>query len=91
MCNSIHYSIKKQKKGKYVLLATAYRSVYDCNMEFLNDKEKEYIQLHEGLQSNLYNTKKDLLELVKKYEIDVIRINAKINIFKEKYQEYNFL
>lgn len=131
-------ALKNRKKGKYVLLVTAYRSVYDCNMEFLkdkeyqdhlsdfdtlyeeiyrklshlkfvneyieeykneflkegelasifaekieynvNDKEKEYIQLHEDLQSNLYNTKKDLLELVRKYEIDVIKRNAKIMI-----------
>ena len=125
-------------KSKYFLLVTAYSSVYDCNMEFLNnkeyynnisdynvlyeeiyrklshlkfineyiekykneflkegelalifaekfsynieEKEKEYIQLHNDLQRNLYNTKKDLLELVRKYEIAVIKINAKIMI-----------
>lgn len=131
-------ALKNRKKGKYFLLVTAYSSVYDCNMEFLNnkeyynnisdynvlyeeiyrklshlkfineyiekykneflkegelalifaekfsynieEKEKEYIQLHNDLQRNLYNTKKDLLELVRKYEIAVIKINAKIMI-----------
>lgn len=131
-------ALKNRKKSKYILLVTAYRSVYDCNMEFLNDKEynnylsdfdtlyeeiyrklshlkfvneyiekykneflkeselasifvekfeynvndkeKEYIKLHDDLQSNIYNTKKDLLELVRKYEIDVIKRNAKIMI-----------
>ncbi len=131
-------ALKNRKKSKYVLLVTAYRSVYDCNMEFLNDKEynnylsdfdtlyeeiyrklshlkfvneyiekykneflregelasifvekfeynvndkeKEYIKLHDDLQSNIYSTKKDLLELVRKYEIDVIKRNAKIMI-----------
>lgn len=127
---------KNRSKGKYVLLKTAYESVYNCNMEFLNNskydkyllddyilyeeiysklsylkfineyiekykneylpegelpkifaekfsyqiekKEKEYIQLHDDLQSNIYNTKKELLELVRKYEIEIIRLNAKI-------------
>lgn len=32
-------ALKNRKKSKYVLLVTAYSSVYDCNMEFLNDKE----------------------------------------------------
>ncbi|GEM_PF-6008977 len=131
-------SLKNRNKSKYFLLVTAYRSVYDCNMEFLNDKEyynylsnysvlyeeiyrklshlkfvneyiekykneflkegelaslfddkfsynieekeKEYIKLHDDLQSNLYNTKEDLLELVRKYEIDVIKLNAEIMI-----------
>lgn len=131
-------ALKNRKKSKYFLLVTAYSSVYDCNMEFLNnkeyynnisdynvlyeeiyrklshlkfineyiekykneflkegelalifaekfsynieEKEKEYIQLHNDLQRNLYNTKKDLLELVRKYEIAVIKINAKIMI-----------
>ena len=56
-------------------------SIFAEKIEYnVNDKEKEYIQLHEDLQSNLYNTKKDLLELVRKYEIDVIKRNAKIMI-----------
>ena len=36
--------------------------------------------MHDDLQSNLYNTKEDLLELVRKYEIDVIKLNAEIMI-----------
>lgn len=131
-------ALKNRKKSKYVLLVTAYSSVYDCNMEFLNDKEyynnisdydvlyeeiynklsylkfineyiekyknellkegelallfaekfsynieekeKEYIQLHDDLQSNLYKTEKDLLELVRKYQIAIIKLNAEIVI-----------
>lgn len=131
-------ALENRIKSKYFLLIAAYGSVYDCNMEFLNDKEyynnlsdynvlyeeiyrklshlkfvneyiekykneflkegelasifndkfsynieekeKEYIKLHENLQSNLYNTKEDLLELVRKYEIDVIKLNAEIVI-----------
>lgn len=129
-------ALKNRKKSKYVLLVTAYSSVYDCNMEFLNDKEyynnisnydvlyeeiykklsylkfineyiekyknellkegelallfaekfsynieeKEYIQLHDDLQSNLYKTEKDLLELVRKYHYAVIKLNAEIVI-----------
>ena len=131
-------ALKNRNKCKYFLLITAYSSVYDCNTEFLNDKEyhnnttdfdvlyeeiykklshlkfineyiekyknewleegelallfaekfsysieekeKEYTQMHNDLQSNVYNTKKDLLELVRKYELAVIKLNAKIVI-----------
>lgn len=44
------------------------------------EKEKEYIQLHDDLQSNLYKTEKDLLELVRKYQIAIIKLNAEIVI-----------
>ena len=129
-------ALKDREKGKYVLLKTAYKSVYECNMEFLNNKkytkylsdfdmlyeeiysklsylifineyikkykneflkegelasifienfsydinnkEREYIQLHDDLQMNLYSTTKDLLKLVNEYEIDIIKLSAKI-------------
>ncbi len=129
-------AVKNRRKSRYILLISAYKSVFDCNMEFINndkyyscisdysalyeelykklsflkfineyiekykneflkegelatifnhkfsynvkDKENEYIKLKNELQANLYNSKKDLLDLVRKYEIDIIRLNAKI-------------
>lgn len=35
----------------------------------IEEKEKEYTQLRDDLQSNLYKAEKDLLELVRKYQI----------------------
>lgn len=129
---------KNRKKGKYILLKSAYKSVFDYNVEFLQNKEymkyllddeslyesiysklsylkfineyiekykneyleegklaeifvqkfsyktdqkeKEFIKLHEDLKNNVYNSKKHLLELVKKYEIDVIKLNVNIQM-----------
>lgn len=131
-------ALKNRKKSKCILLVTAYKAVYDCNMEFLNgreyysnisdydvlyeevykklsylkfineyiekykneflkegelasifvdkfsynveEKENEYIKLSNDLKNDLYNTRKDLLKLVKKYEMSVTKTNAEIMI-----------
>lgn len=129
-------AIKNRKKEKYVLLKSAYQSVFNYNMEFLQNneyinhlsdkgalyesiysklsylkfineyiekykneyleekelakifaekfsyqieqKEKEFIKLHEDLQDDVYSSNKKLLRLIKNYEIEVVKLNVKI-------------
>ena len=68
------YKNELLKEGE---LAELFAEKLSYNIE---EKEKEYIQLHDDLQSNLYKTEKDLLELVRKYQIAIIKLNVEIVI-----------
>jgi len=135
-------ALKNREKSKYNFLIIAYKSVYECLIEFINnkeyykylsnydilfeeiygklsylkfindyirkykneflqygelasifiekfeyninDKEKEYIKLCEDLKEKVYNNEKELVKLVKKYEINVIKLCASIAIEIDK-------
>lgn len=58
-------------------LASIFFEKFFYNVE---EKENEYIKLSNDLKNDLYNTRKDLLKLVKKYEMSVTKTNAEIMI-----------
>lgn len=58
---------------------------YELKKEFLKEinynveeKEKEYQGIQDNLQNNIYKTKKDLINLVREYQKEILRMNVKI-------------
>lgn len=66
------YANEKLKQGE---LAANFMKEFNYN---IRKKEIEYQDLHENLQKDMYKKQKDLIDLTRKYQQEIFKLNLKI-------------